>query len=94
VTGVARFRWGIAALHAAVALVIVIIVSVVLAVALEVADPERFGQGAGRLSGFFALGAFVSSWLAQMEWKRSAIALRLGLGALLLGLVILLFAMR
>lgn len=87
--GVARVRWGVAALHGVVAMLIVIAVTVVLAVALQVADPERFGEGAGRLSLFFGLGALGASWLSQMQWKRAAIAVRLVLVALLLGVVAL-----
>ncbi|MCA9651434.1 MAG: hypothetical protein H6712_20025 [Myxococcales bacterium] len=91
--GVARFRWGIAALHAVAAIGVVLVVTVVMAIAMEVADPERFGQGAGRLALFFAFGAFGASWLAQMQWKRAAIAVRLVLVALLLGTVILVVAL-
>ena len=90
--GVARVRWGVAALHGVGAILIVLVVTMVLAVALQVADPERFGQGAGQLALFLGLGAFGASWLSQMEWKRAAIAVRLVLVAVLLGVVAMVLA--
>lgn len=91
--GVARFRWGIAAFHALGAIIVVLVVTVIMAIALEVADPERFGRGAGQLALFFALGAFGASWLQQMQWRRAAIAVRLVLAAVLLGLIILVISL-
>lgn len=81
-----EFRWGRAALHAVLALVLVIAVTSALAAIYDVADPQRFGEGVGRLSLFMMLGAVGVSYLFQTG-RRAAAGI---VGGLMLTLLVVL----
>ena len=70
-----EFRWKIAVAHAALALVLVVIVVGALALNYDVADPNRFGEGVGRLSVFAVVSTLGVSWLSQTGRKRLAAVL-------------------
>ncbi|TNF38140.1 MAG: hypothetical protein EP329_01300 [Deltaproteobacteria bacterium] len=77
-----------AALHAGLVAAAAVVVLAVLATALGVRDPVRFGQGAGTLVAFLAAFAFGVSWLAQIGRRRTAWAVGIGFGVLLVGAII------
>lgn len=88
-----QFRWGRAALHAGLALVLTIVVTGTLAVVFDVADPRRFGEGVGRFALFMMLGALGVSWLQQTGRKLAATVTGGLLLALLVGVVVLVATM-
>ncbi len=64
-TGQGQFRLERGLLHAGLVLLVVVAVTATIAVAFDVADPQRFGQSAGCFAVFVTLGAFGVSYLAQ-----------------------------
>lgn len=84
------FRWGRGLLHAFLALVAIVVVFGIVAVALPVADPQRFGEGVGRFSFFVGLGALCVSALAQNGRRTAAWVVGSLLAVLVAGLVVLL----
>lgn len=83
-----EFRWGIAVLHAVLALVVTVAVTGAMAVLFDVADPRRFGEGVGRLCVFMMFGAFGVSWLFQTGRRVAAMIVGGLLGTLLAVLVV------
>jgi len=81
-----EFRWRLAAAHAVLALMLIAVVTGALALTYDVADPNRFGEGVGRLSVFGVLCALGVSWLFQTGRRRIAAIV---VGLLLMLLVIL-----
>jgi hypothetical protein len=88
-----QFRWGRAALHAGLALVLTIAVTGTLAAVFDVADPRRFGEGVGRFALFMVLGALGVSWLLQTGRRLAATIVGGLLLALLVGVVVLVATM-
>lgn len=68
--------------HALFALLVVIVIGGVLAVVLDVADPEKFGQGIGRFGVFVMIVAYAVSYFVQRG--RRTIAWSIGLGLVVL----------
>jgi hypothetical protein len=84
------FHVGRGLLHAVLTLVAVIVIFGALLFVLPVADPNRYGEGVGRFAFFMCLGALGTSALAQTGRRTAAWVVGGLLGALVVGLVVLL----
>jgi hypothetical protein len=70
-----KFSWKKGALHAGLAALVVVGVGIVLSAAGVAKDPEKLGEGIGRLALFVVLGALGMSVLFQTGRRRMAWAL-------------------
>src|SRR5438876_45007 len=79
------FSWKRAAKHVGIVVGAAIAICLALVFALDVKDPEKSGEGCGRLAGGLAVVTLGLSYLVQQGKKRLAGMLAAGLGVLVVG---------